>query len=144
MPAKDRTVACPRVFVQLFEIFHNTGSKRIEVDIADQLQEIWIFFADNGFVPVLKEVAAALMAFIEGDRIARHDAAHEHAERDRAGAQEEVKMVWNERPCIALSLGLFENDCKSFKEGFAVFIISEDISLLDTPSHDVLEEARGI
>ena len=42
------------------------------MDIADEFQEIRIFFADDGFIPVLEEMAAPFMPLIEGDSMAGH------------------------------------------------------------------------
>jgi len=56
------------------------------VDIADQFEEIRIFFADNGLVAVLEKMAGALMSFVEGDGISGHEFPHHLAEGGRAGA----------------------------------------------------------
>jgi len=55
------------------------------MDIADELKEIRVFFADDGFVAVLKKVATSSMAFVEGDSISGHETAHYLAEWSRAG-----------------------------------------------------------
>jgi len=47
------------------------------MDIPDQFQKVWIFLADDGFIAVLKEVPTALVALVEGNGIARHEAAHD-------------------------------------------------------------------
>ena len=38
--AEDGAVASPGVFVQFFEILHQFCTQRVEVDVADQFQEI--------------------------------------------------------------------------------------------------------
>ncbi len=53
-------------------------------------------------------------------------------------------MVWDQGPGIALGLGFFENECESLQKRCAVVIVSEDLSSLDAPGHDVLEKARGV
>ena len=109
------------------------------MNVADEFQKVRSFLANDGFVAVLKKVATSFMALVEGNGIACHKTPHDFAERDRAGSQEEVKMVWTERPCIALSLGLFENDGKSFEEGLAVLVVLENFPSFNSPGHDVLE-----
>ena len=42
------------------------------MDVADQLQEVRVFFADDGFVAVLKEMARTFMSFVEGDGVTGH------------------------------------------------------------------------
>ena len=114
------------------------------MDVADQLQEIGVFFADHGFVSVLEEVAATFVSFVEGYRIPGHQPAHDPAERGRAGAQKDVKMVWDQGPGVTLGLGFFENDCEPIEEGFAVLVISEYLSSFYSPGHNVLEKARSV
>ena len=79
-------MAGPRVFVEFFEVLHQFCSQWIQVDIADQLQEVRVFFTDDRFVAVLEEMAAAFMAFVEGDGISGHETAHDFAEWSRACA----------------------------------------------------------
>ena len=69
-------MAGPGVFVEFFEILRQFCTQRVEMDIADEFQEIRVFFAHNGFVSVLEEVAVAFVAFIEGYCISGHEAAH--------------------------------------------------------------------
>ena len=86
------------------------------MDISNEFQEISIFFADNGFVTVLEEVATPFMTFVEGDGIAGHEAAHDFAEWGMASSQQQVKVVGNKSPSITLGLGLFEDDAQTIEE----------------------------
>ena len=56
------------------------------MDVADQLQEIRVFFADDRFISILKKVTTAFVSFIEGNGISGHEAAHDFAEWGRAGS----------------------------------------------------------
>ena len=56
------------------------------MDVADEFQAIRIFFADNGFVSVLKKVATSFMALVECYGVSGHETAHGFAEWGRAGA----------------------------------------------------------
>ncbi len=53
-------------------------------------------------------------------------------------------MVWDQGPSIALGLCFFEDDGEPFEEGFAVLVILENLSSLNSPGHDMLEEAGSI
>ncbi len=46
------------------------------MNIADQLPEVRIFFADNGFIPVLKKVAMSPMPNVIRNSITGKKAAH--------------------------------------------------------------------
>jgi len=56
------------------------------MNVADEFQKIWIFFADDRFVSVLEKVTTTFVAFIKGDSVPSHETAHHLAERDRPGA----------------------------------------------------------
>ena len=88
------------------------------------------------------------MAFVECDRIAGHEATHDLAQRclarppsftlrrgGQAGAEEEVKMVWNQGPRVALGLSLIKDSCKPFKKSLPVFIVFEDIATFNPTGH---------
>ena len=78
------------------------------------------------------------MPFVEGDGVSGHEAAHDFAERGRAGAQEDVKMVWDQGPSVALGLGFFEDICQAIKEGVAVLVVPEKPPPFYSPSHYML------
>ena len=84
------------------------------------------------------------MFFVEGDGITGHETAHYFAEWGGACSQDEVKMVWNQGPGVALPLGFFEDAGKPFQERLAVVVIEEDLSSFYSPGHNVLEEAGGV
>ena len=86
------------------------------MNVADEFQKVRSFLANDGFVAVLKKVAASFMALVEGNGISSHETAHDFAEWGSAGSQEEVKMVWDQGPSIALGLGFFEDDGQAVKE----------------------------
>jgi hypothetical protein len=65
--ADNGAVAGPGVFVEFVEVLNQLSPQGVEMDIADQFEEIRVFFADDGFVSVLEEVAGPLMSFVEGD-----------------------------------------------------------------------------
>jgi len=53
-------------------------------------------------------------------------------------------MIWDQRPSIALSLSLLQDNGQALKEGFAVLVVFENLSSFDSPGHDVLQKAGGI
>ncbi len=55
--AEDGAVTGPGVFVEFFEVLNQLCPQGIQVDVADQFQEIRIFFTDDGFISVLEEMA---------------------------------------------------------------------------------------
>jgi len=104
------------------------------VNIADQFQKIRIFFTDNRFIAVLEKVAASFVAFIEGNSITCHKAAHDLTERGWSRPQKEMEMVGDQRPCITLGLGLFEDKSRAFQKGFSVLVVPEDFTAFNSSS----------
>ncbi len=47
------------------------------MDIPNEFQEVRVFFADDGSVPILEEVGTSFMAFVEGDDLISHEATHD-------------------------------------------------------------------
>ncbi len=68
------------------------------------------------------------MTSVEGDSITGHEAAHDLTQRGWSRPQKEVEMVGDQRPCITLRLGLFEDKSKTFQKGFSVLVVLEDLS----------------
>jgi len=127
------------------------------MDVADQLQEIRIFFADDGFVAILEKVATTFVSFVEGDGVSGHHSAHDFAEwgrarpasrgisrGGRAGAQKDVKVVGDQSPSIALGLGLLKDQGQTFKKGSAILIIPKDFSAFDPPGHYMLKDTGSV
>ncbi len=65
MCAQQNAMSAPPVVVQSIEVANSSGAQRIKVNIPDQFQQIGLLVTDNGFVAVLKQVAAATMTEIE-------------------------------------------------------------------------------
>jgi hypothetical protein len=66
---------------------------RIQMDIADQLQQIGFFVADDRLVTVLEEVAGPMMNPVEGHRIAGQQSSHQHCKFEPSGQKQKVAMV---------------------------------------------------
>jgi hypothetical protein len=55
----------PGVSVEHLQCAEYLGSKGIEVDVPYQFQQVGFLFHQDGFVPILEEVASPLVAPIE-------------------------------------------------------------------------------
>ena len=62
--ADDGPVAAPGGTVKFFDGFDDAGPDGIEMNIADQGQEVIVFVAEDGFIAVFKEVAGAFVAAV--------------------------------------------------------------------------------
>ena len=114
------------------------------MDITDQLQEIGLVFANDRFVAILKEMPISPVAAVEGDGIAGHETSHGPAQMNIFASEQEMKMVWKQRPCITMDSSRIQHVLKAGQEIPIVLLVPEDPAPLNSPGHDVLEKAGGI
>ena len=53
-------------------------------------------------------------------------------------------MIWDQRPGVALRLGLFQDGGQTIEEGAAVLGVSEDFPSFNPPGHNMLKKAWGV
>jgi len=58
-------MAAPGIAVQFFDGLYAVGAKGVQVNIPDQGQQIGVFVAQDGFVPVLEYMTGALVPAVE-------------------------------------------------------------------------------
>ncbi|MFW6148213.1 MAG: hypothetical protein ACOC6B_07475 [Thermodesulfobacteriota bacterium] len=136
--AEDGAVAGPGVLVEFVEVLHEFCPHGVKVDIADQFEEIRVFFADDGLVSVLEEVACAFVPFVEGDGASPCRGVWGRC------AEGGENMVRNQGPGVTLCFGLFQDNGEAVEEGLAICVIEEELAAFDASGHDVLEEAGGV
>jgi hypothetical protein len=61
-----------------------------------------------------------------------------------AHAEEEVKMVGDQRPRVALRLIFFKNNGQTIQKGFSVLVVPEDFTAFNSSGHDMLQEAGSV
>lgn len=135
------TVARPGEGVEVLHGGDDAGTDRVEVDVADKLQEIGLFVADDGLVAVLEELAAALVPPVEGDDITRKEPPHELSYTKGAAPYEEVGVVRHEGPGVAGCLGLRQEGGEPVDEILPVPCIPEYVPSLYAADHDMMEGA---
>ena len=114
------------------------------MNVGYQLPEIPIFFAENGFVAVLKKMSVPPMPVVEAHRITGQQPAHDRCDRLTAGAQQEVGVVAHQRPRVTGGLRLREMARQPFEKILAVFIIFKNRCTVYPSNDDVMQGPRGI
>lgn len=137
-------MAAPRESVQGIQIGNGPRSKRVQVNIADQFQEVGLFLDHYGLVPILKEVPPPSVAAIEFPRIARKEDAHVSRQGSRSGAHEEMEMVRKERPRIHAKAACLNQTRQAIDEIGPIPIVSEDGLPIQSATHHVLEDPGGV
>jgi hypothetical protein len=93
-------MARPGVPLQASESWNDLGPKRVEVEVADQFEQVGLLVHRDGLVPVLAQMPHPLMAAIEGPRVAGEERAHTVGEGPGARPDEEMEMIRQERPSL--------------------------------------------
>jgi len=114
------------------------------MNITGQFQQIEIFLADDRLVAVLKEMAPSLVAQVEVDRVAGHQAPHAFGKGLFSGPDQQVKMVGYQGPGV---YGPSARTAQFRQPGDEVLPVSpgsEYLAGLDPPGHDVMQGPGGI
>jgi hypothetical protein len=64
-------MATPPISVQFFYASHYPGPDAIDVNIADQFQQIRILFTNDGLVAILEKMAGSLIAQVKTHCVSR-------------------------------------------------------------------------
>ena len=118
--------------------------KGLEMDAPDQFQEVGTLFTDGRFVTVLKKMAISFVPLIEADRIARHQAAHDLADRRLLGLKEEMKAFGQQGPGVTPGFCLLDNGPEPVDKTHAILIIAKNETTVIATRHDVLEHSGKI
>lgn len=130
--------------VQLLQRVDDPGAQRIEMDIANQFEQIGILIADYRFVAILKQMPAALVPHVENDGIAGQQTTHEMAEGVFARAQEKMDVIVEQRPGKAIRVGFFEKGRKTLQKVGAIHIVNKDRALFNAANNNVLKQTGDI
>lgn len=133
-------MATPLISIQPFKIGNDFRSQGIEVDIPDKLKEIWIFFANNGFIAVLKDMSCPVMTLVKRNGVAGQKTAHEILEFDCVRAEEEMKVVGDKRPGETIGSRVHQKGRKAFTKISAISVVPENIPPFNSPDNHMLQE----
>ncbi len=64
------------------------------MDISNQFQQIRIFLAEDGLVPVLEKVSVAPVPAVKGDGITGEKSPHHSGDWMIPGSKEKMDMIW--------------------------------------------------
>ncbi len=143
-PSQERSVPRPGIRIEGGHVVHDSASKRIEVQVPNKLEKVRLFLDDDRLVPVLKKMAGTPMPSIEGSGVTREKRAHAPGERLLASANQEVGMIWQKRPGVHHQTPAICQGGKSSREIGSVLVIVEERPTLQSPHHDVMQNAGCI
>ncbi len=97
---QDGPMTAKGVVVEFFDGFYDVRTKGIQVYIADQREKVIVFVAEYGFVAVLEQVAAALMAAVVVLGIPGELFSHDGGDAVLAALEKYMNVVIHEDPGI--------------------------------------------
>mgnify|MGYP006995681245 CR=1 FL=1 len=71
------------------------------------------------------------MPLVERDRISGHQPVHDLAERDGICLEEEMELIRDQSPGVALGLGLIQDTGKPFQKRVSVCVVFEEPGSFD-------------
>jgi hypothetical protein len=140
----DGGVAAPGVAVQRAQVRDPLGAQWIQTDVAAQLPNVRLRFADDGVEAVLEEMAHALVAAIASDRIARQKPAHELREARRPAPEQGVRVIGEERPGVDRGPGGLRHRNEAPHADRAVRVVLDDHPAVEAAQDHVMQPSRGI
>ena len=114
------------------------------MDVADQLEQIRVFFDENRLEAILEQVAAAAVAAVEDDGVAGEHAAHDGGEGRTAGAQEQVEVVRHEAPGEQARAGGLDAAGEALEKLLSIAVMLEDDAAFDTAGDHVVQSVGSI
>jgi len=89
-------------------------------------------------------MAKPLVAMVEADYVPGKYSPHQSSDGNFPCTEEEVSMIWQKCPGIAGRLGFQQNSPQPFKKILTISIVPEDVSTLNTPDNDVVQNSESV
>jgi hypothetical protein len=94
--------------------------------------------AQDRFIAVLKQVAMTAVSSIEIDGMAGQQPTHHGGYRIAAGAQQQMKMIGDQRPGKAAGFRLFQDLAQPIDKIVTILIIFENFTTLDAANNNMV------
>jgi hypothetical protein len=132
-------MSAPGIPPQFIDAPNQGCAEWIEMDVARQLQEIWLVFAYDGLIAVLEKVSIAAVAAIEVYNITCQELSHGTGERLAASSQEDVEMIGKKDPCIDSERSVTATLFEAGDEILTVHRVTEYESPLHTAGNHMMQ-----
>jgi hypothetical protein len=114
------------------------------MDVPNQLPQVRVFLAEDGFVAVLKKWAMPAQPPVVGRRVPGQESLHKGSKGDSTRLEDEMDMIRHECPRKAGRAGLKEEQTQTVNEGLAVRFVPKDPLSFDPANHEVMEATREV
>ena len=137
-------MTAPGIPVQTWQPWDDARSDGIQVDVSYQREEIGFFVANDGVVPILKQVARAAVLAIEDHGIAREHPPHDMRQPLRARAKHQMDMVGKQTPGETRRPSRRDQTRQAPNEVGSIVVAPKNLSLFDASHHDVVQHSWGV
>jgi len=141
---KEIIMAAPSVRVKFFRSLDDSGTERIEVNIADEFHEVDILVTDDRGIAVLEKVTSPVVSFVVTCGMTGQETAHESGQPGWSAAQKKMEMVGDQRKAIDRCRHLFRQKTDPFKETFTIIVVLEDRPAFYSTGHDMMEDSFSV
>lgn len=86
-------MAAIAVLLQADKVDNKTGTDGVQMNIPNQLLEIYFLLADDGFETVLKKLTMTAMTPVKADDVTGQQPPHKIGQRHITGPEKKVSMV---------------------------------------------------
>lgn len=138
-PPHDDAVTGPGEPFQRGHICNDAGTDAIEMDVADQLQEVGVFLTEKRLVAVLEEMPGAPVSSVELLGVAGQYPSHDGCKGNTTASEQKMRVILEEHPCVTGRGGLAQNERKTGDEVLMILRISEDRGSFNAPDDDMVD-----
>jgi len=143
-PSHERAVPTPGVPVERREGGDHAGAERVQVEVADEFEQVPVLLHHDRFVAVLEEVAGPLVPAVERASVPGEQGPQIPAQRAGAGPDEKVGVIREEGPGVDGQGAGGRERRQPGEEIRPVGVVPKDRPPFDPTHHHVVEDARGI
>ena len=101
---------------QCRNIRDDSGPKRVEMYVGDQLFEISVLLTKDRFIAVSKKMSVSAMPSVELDCIAGQKSAHNRCDRNGSSTKKQLHVIGHQRPRVTGRNHLLKQSGEPFKK----------------------------
>jgi len=114
------------------------------MNITNQLLKIGVLLAKDGFISILKQVTITAVSAIKIYGISRQQTPHNSGDWEGPCPKKKMKMVRNNRPCVANGSGVRKNISEADQKFSAIPFVLKDFSPFVTSGNNMMQRPRRI
>ncbi len=114
------------------------------MDVSYKGQKVVVFIAEDGFVAILKKMAAPIVAVIVILRIPSEQPPHDSRDVVVATLEKNMNMVPHQDPRVDPTFAFDDESAESLQESHPILVVFEDRRLIDPPYHDMVQRAWNV